>query len=130
MLIDVPLKRPYRVSRSHVTSQSFFLMETDTCNNTVGKIFSGYQLCRLVKYYRRFRDQLCPHHQSLIVGREMVPETCLISNQLTWLIAREDYITLNRRESFRSYIKITVISEIMSFRNFLGSNSSAILCII
>jgi hypothetical protein len=73
----------------------------------------------LVKYYRRFRNQLCSHHQSLMVGTEMIPETFLICNQLTWLTAREDYITLSRRESFRSYIKITIMSEILSFGNFL-----------
>jgi hypothetical protein len=27
------------------------------------KMFSGYQLCHLIKNYRRFGNHLCPHHQ-------------------------------------------------------------------
>jgi hypothetical protein len=30
--------------------------------------------------------------KALMVGKEMVPETSEIFNQLTWLIAREDFI--------------------------------------
>jgi hypothetical protein len=35
---------------------------------------------------------------------EAVSETLDINAILTWLIAREDLITLSRRKSFRSYI--------------------------
>jgi hypothetical protein len=63
----------------------------------------GYQPWQLVKNLR-FRDQFCPHHQDqiLIMGTELVPET-LIFNQLTRLIAQEDYINVSRRESLGSY---------------------------
>jgi hypothetical protein len=33
----------------------------------------------------------------------MVPDTSVLLNQLTWLIAREDFINASRRESFTSY---------------------------
>jgi hypothetical protein len=42
-------------------------------------------------------------HQILMIGTELVPGT-LIFNQLTWLIAREDFINASRRESFGSYM--------------------------
>jgi hypothetical protein len=48
----------------------------------VNKIFVVYQLCQLVKNY---------WHQTLIIGTEMVPETSVIFNQLTWLVWEVDY---------------------------------------
>jgi hypothetical protein len=39
-------------------------------------------------------------HQILMT--ELIPETSIF-NQLTRLIAREDFINVSRRESFRSY---------------------------
>jgi hypothetical protein len=42
---------------------------------SINKVFSGYQACRLVKNHQRFRDQLCPHHQGIALGTEIVPET-------------------------------------------------------
>jgi hypothetical protein len=47
------------------------------------KMFSGYQLSQLV--------------------REVVPETSVIFNQVTRLIAREHFIDFSRRESLRFY---------------------------
>jgi hypothetical protein len=32
----------------------------------VDKILSVYQLCQLFKNYRRFRDQVCPHHHVVL----------------------------------------------------------------
>jgi hypothetical protein len=50
----------------------------------------------LVKNHRRFRQHFRPHHQGyitgLIKGTELVPETSVIWNELTGLIAREDFI--------------------------------------
>jgi hypothetical protein len=37
-------------------------------------------------------------------GTELVPETSVIFNQLTRVMAREDFINVSRRESFTSYI--------------------------
>jgi hypothetical protein len=61
----------------------------------VHKIVSGYQPDQLVKNYRRFRNHLCPH-KTLIFGTEIVPETFVIFNQLTWLIARENIINYKK----------------------------------
>jgi hypothetical protein len=42
-----------------------------------------------------------------MMGTEMVPETSVSSyNQLTRLIAREDFIEFSRRENFKSYNKL------------------------
>jgi hypothetical protein len=41
-------------------------------------------------------------HHTLMMGTEMVPETSIIFKQTTWLIAREDFFNLSRRDSFRS----------------------------
>jgi hypothetical protein len=38
-------------------------------------------------------------------GLDIVPETYVIFNQLTRLIARENFINFSRRKSFRSYIR-------------------------
>jgi hypothetical protein len=38
-----------------------------------------------------------------MMDTEMVPEMSLIFNQLTRLIAREDFINVRRRKSFSSY---------------------------
>jgi hypothetical protein len=38
-----------------------------------------------------------------MMGTELVPETSIFK-QLTRLIAREDFINVSRRESFKSYI--------------------------
>jgi hypothetical protein len=48
-------------------------------------------------------NEVVPEDQTLMMGTEMVPETSVIFNQLTWLIAREDYINFSRRETFTSY---------------------------
>jgi hypothetical protein len=42
-------------------------------------------------------------HQILMMGMKLVPEMSIF-NQLTQLIAREDFIHISHRESFRSYI--------------------------
>jgi hypothetical protein len=44
-------------------------------------------------------------HQILMMGMELDPET-LICNQLTWLIAQEDFINVCHHESLRSYTNI------------------------
>jgi hypothetical protein len=61
----------------------------------INKIILSYQPCQLVKN-RCFRDQLHPHHEDydiiiLMMGMELVSETSIF-NQLTWLIAQEDFI--------------------------------------
>jgi hypothetical protein len=38
-----------------------------------------------------------------MIERDMIPETSVIFNQLTGLIAQADLINFSRRESFRSY---------------------------
>jgi hypothetical protein len=38
-----------------------------------------------------------------MMGTEKVLETSVIFNQLTWLIAREDFVNFSHHESFRSY---------------------------
>jgi hypothetical protein len=46
-----------------------------------------------------------------MMGTEMVLQTSVIFNQLTWLVGRENFINVCRRESFRSYIlwhKLTI----------------------
>jgi hypothetical protein len=40
---------------------------------------------------------------TLIMGKEMVPETSASFYHFTWPIAQEDFIDLVNRESFRSY---------------------------
>jgi hypothetical protein len=47
------------------------------------------------------------HITALMMGTEMIPETLAIFSQLTRLIAREDFINVCRRESFRSYLSAT-----------------------
>jgi hypothetical protein len=74
-------------------------------------MFPGYQPCQLIKNYWPFRDHLC--RQTLMMCTEMVPEMSVICNQLTRLIAREDFINFNRGESFGSYKK-----NLFSFRLF------------
>jgi hypothetical protein len=41
---------------------------------------------------------------ALMMGTEMVSETSVIFNQMTWLIARDYFINVGLRENFRSYI--------------------------
>lgn len=41
---------------------------------------------------------------ALMVGVEVVPET-IVLNELTWLVAQEDFITVICRESFTSYTR-------------------------
>jgi hypothetical protein len=48
---------------------------------------------------------------ALMMGTEIVPETLVIFNQVTWLIAQEDFINVIRHESFRSYICCTSIAK-------------------
>jgi hypothetical protein len=43
-------------------------------------------------------------HQILMMGMELVLETSIF-NELTWLIAREDFINVSHHESFKSYSK-------------------------
>jgi hypothetical protein len=43
------------------------------------------------------------NNQALMMGAAMVPQTSVIFNHLTRLIAREDFIIFNRHESFGSY---------------------------
>lgn len=70
----------------------------------------------MVNNYQCFSDHLFPHYQTLIMGTEMVPEryenlimgditpeTSVIFNQLTWLIAREDFLNVARHKIYRSY---------------------------
>jgi hypothetical protein len=45
-------------------------------------------------------------HQILMIGTEIGPQTFVIFNQLTQLIAREDFINISRRESFKLYVII------------------------
>jgi hypothetical protein len=42
-------------------------------------------------------------HQTLMMGTDTVPETSVIFNQLTQLIAQEDFINFSCHESFSSY---------------------------
>jgi hypothetical protein len=50
------------------------------------------------------------------MGTEPVPET-LYLNQLTRMIAREDYIESCRRESFKTYIFVFEFNWKMTFSN-------------
>jgi hypothetical protein len=69
-----------------------------TVGAEVTNIFSGYQMSLLAKFQRCFRDHLSPYHheltrhQVMMKGRKMFPETSVITNQLTWMIARLDVI--------------------------------------
>jgi hypothetical protein len=47
-----------------------------------------------------------------MLGTEMVPETSVIFNQLTRLVAWEDFIKVSRRESFGSYGKLIAVMAI------------------
>jgi hypothetical protein len=58
----------------------------------VDKTVSGFHPHRLVNNYRHFMDHVCLHHQGLT--SEMISETSLIFDQLTWLIALEDFINI------------------------------------
>jgi hypothetical protein len=49
-------------------------------------------------------DGLDTQIAALMMGTEMVPETSVIFNQLTWLIAQEYFINVSCQESFTSYI--------------------------
>jgi hypothetical protein len=57
-------------------------------------IFTGSQLCQLVKNDGRTRDHLGLHQQDLIltIGQEIIPERWAIVNQLTQLRARVNLI--------------------------------------
>jgi hypothetical protein len=44
-----------------------------------------------------------PRPMTLVMGTEMVPETSVSFNQLTWLIARKGLNNFSRHESFTSY---------------------------
>jgi hypothetical protein len=44
---------------------------------------------------------------ALMMEAEMISKTSATFHYLTWLIAREDFINSVRRESFRSYTKVT-----------------------
>jgi hypothetical protein len=59
------------ISNIDVRSKAFAAAKID-------KIFPGYQPCKFVKNYRRFRNYLCSRHQGLMVGTEMVRETSII----------------------------------------------------
>jgi hypothetical protein len=49
---------------------------------------------------------------ALMMGTEKVPETSVIFNQLTRLIAREDFINVSHREIFRSYKNISCFTAL------------------
>jgi hypothetical protein len=54
-----------------------------------------------------------------MMGTEMVPETSVsFYNQLTQLIARDDFIELSRSENFKSYYQIV---ETFSVQTLLAS---------
>jgi hypothetical protein len=61
----------------------------------VNKIF-------LVKNSRRFEDHICPNHHGLMIRTEMILETTVIFNQLTWLIPLEDFIINNAGFEFHT----------------------------
>jgi hypothetical protein len=50
---------------------------------------------------------------ALIMGTEMVPETSAIFNQLTRLIVREDFINVNHRENFGSYLRFLTDFQVL-----------------
>jgi hypothetical protein len=54
----------------------------------INKMFSGCKPRQLVKNHRHFRDHLCPIIRAVMMGTDMIPETSVIFNQLTLLIAR------------------------------------------
>jgi hypothetical protein len=62
----------------------------------VNKVFSGHRPCQFVKDHQRFRDHLCPHHQG--------NETLVVFNEVTRLMAREDFVNVSRRESITSHM--------------------------
>jgi hypothetical protein len=56
---------------------------------------AGIHICGMVWTYS--------YITALIMGTGMVPETLVIFNQLTQLIAWEDFINVSCHENFRSY---------------------------
>jgi hypothetical protein len=42
---------------------------------------------------------------TLVLVTEIVPQTSVIFNLVTWLLARHDFINISHYESFRSHIK-------------------------
>jgi hypothetical protein len=77
-----------------------------------------------VKRLVRDADQLVKNyrHQTLMMETEVFLETSVIFNQLTRLIAREDFINYNLRESFRSYIILQRFLGLF-FSGFQGSSA-------
>jgi hypothetical protein len=53
-------------------------------------------------------------HQTLMMGAEMILKMLVIFNQLTQLMAQEDFINFSHRESFRSYFTKLVCSTAVS----------------
>jgi hypothetical protein len=53
----------------------------------MNKVLSGYQPCSFVKNRQYLGDHLCPHHQDSDGG-----DRVCVFNELTWLIAQEDFI--------------------------------------
>jgi hypothetical protein len=43
---------------------------------------------------------------TLVLVTEIVPQTSVIFNLVTWLLARDDFINISHYESFRSHIKM------------------------
>jgi hypothetical protein len=83
------------------------------------KIFSRDQLRQMDKRNRRFEDHLGLHHQGC---DHIVLETSVSFIHLTRLSTREDFIESCRRESFRSYKTMLILS----FHLYLGLASGVI----
>jgi hypothetical protein len=80
-------------------------------------VFWDVEPCSVVEVYRRFRGACCTHHEgdslddrgskqgpwTLMMETEQVSKTLFFDSKLTRLIAREDFITFMRCESFKSY---------------------------
>jgi hypothetical protein len=113
----VPVQAVWVASQIHwKTTHAIDKAVWDSCRNLTtqmvdmieekyNKIFSDYQLCKVVKWRKnqRFEDHLCPHPQGTL---EMVLEMLVFSpfKHLTQ-VARENWIVLSCRESSGSYIE-------------------------
>jgi hypothetical protein len=73
--------------------------------------------CKPVEYWFQLWDGLnLMSHQILMMRTEMAPETSVKCNQLTQLIAEEDFINFSHCKSFRSY-KISYVLTSLTYTN-------------
>jgi hypothetical protein len=74
------------------------------CKTQERQLIISYRIITLVRWLNisDVSGIISVHVIAMMMGAEMVPETSVIFKQLTWMIAREDFINVCQCESFTS----------------------------